>query len=210
MIKIMIADDHILIREGLKKIIGKEMDMSISGEAKNAAEVLSLLKSKSCDVLVLDITMPGKSGLDLLSELKEIAPEVKVLILSMHPEDQFAIRALKLSAYGYITKESAPEELVRAIRKVADGRRFISEDLAEKMATELSSDSEMPGHKTLSDREFQIFQFIAAGKKIGDIAQQLCLSKSTVTTYRHRILEKMYLKSDAEIIHYAMRHNLIT
>ncbi len=210
MIKIMIADDHILIREGLKKIIGKEMDMSIVGEAKNAAEVGTLLKSKTCDVLVLDITMPGKSGLDLLTELKEIAPEVKVLILSMHPEDQFAIRALKLSAYGYITKESAPEELVRAIRKVADGRRFISEDLAEKMATELSTDSETLGHKILSDREFQIFQLIAAGKKIGEIAEQLCLSKSTVTTYKHRILEKMYLKSDAEIIHYAMRHNLMT
>jgi len=209
MIKIFIADDHLLIREGFKKFIDKEVDMTVVGEAQNAAEVHEFLNHEECDVIVLDINMPGKSGLDLLAELKDMNLKSKVLILSMHPEDRFAVRALKLGAFGYITKESAPDELIKAIHKVNEGRKYVSSILAEKLAFEIGSDSDKALHEKLSDREFQILQMIGMGKTITMIADELSLSQSTVNTYRQRILEKMNMHSNAELIHYAIKNNLV-
>ena len=183
--------------------------MSVAGEAKNAAEVLDFLREKECDVIVLDINMPGKSGLDLLKELKDMNTKIKVLILSMHPEDRFAVRALKTGASGYITKESAPEELVKAIHKVYDGRRYVSNSLAEKLAFDLEAGSEKALHEKLSDREFQVMQLIGTGKTIIEIADALSLSHSTVNTYRQRILEKMDMRSNAELIYYVIKNNLV-
>lgn len=209
MIKVLIADDHILIREGFKKIIGKELDLTVIGEAENAEEALQIIREEECDVAVLDISMPGKTGLDLIRDLKEIMPHIKILILSMHPEDRFAVRALKAGASGYLTKESAPDELVKAIRKVADGRKYVSPNLAEQLAFEITGNGEKQPHELLSDREFQIFRMIAIGKKISEIADELYLSKSTVNTYRSRIFEKMNLQSNSELVHYAIRNKLI-
>ena len=209
MIKIFIADDHLLIREGFKKIIDKEVDMTVIGEAQNAAEVHEFLNSEECDVIVLDINMPGKNGLVLLAELKDMNLKSKVLVLSMHPEDRFAVRALKLGAFGYITKESAPDELIKAIHKVNEGRKYVSSILAEKLAFEIGSDSDKALHEKLSDREFQILQMIGMGKTITMIADELSLSQSTVNTYRQRILEKMNMHSNAELIHYAIKNNLV-
>jgi DNA-binding NarL/FixJ family response regulator len=209
MIRIFIADDHYLVREGFKKLIDRELGMKVIAEAKDANEVLSTIPDTEFDVMVLDINMPGKSGLDLLKDLKQIIPKVKVLILSIQPEDRFAIRALKMGAAGYITKESAPDELVKAIQKVHQGGKYVSQTLAEKLAFELDSDADRPPHEKLSDREFQVFQLIGAGKSMNEISEQLILSLSTVTTYRTRILEKMNMKTNAEIIHYAIKNNLV-
>ena len=209
MIKIFIADDHLLIREGFKKFIDKEVDMTVVGEAQNAAEVHEFLNHEECDVIVLDINMPGKSGLDLLAELKDMNLKSKILILSMHPEDRFAVRALKLGASGYITKESAPDELIKAIHKVNEGRKYVSSILAEKLAFEIGSDLDKALHEKLSGREFQILQMIGLGKTITMIADELSLSQSTVNTYRQRILEKMNLHSNAELIYYAIKNNLV-
>ncbi|MFQ5709252.1 MAG: response regulator [bacterium] len=209
MIEILIADDHVLIREGFQKLIEQEIGMSVVAKAENAAEVLDFTRENQCDVIVLDISMPGKSGFDLLKELKQQHPRIKVLILSMHPEDRFAIRALKSGAAGYITKESASEELIKAIRKVYDGGKYISQTLAEKLAFELDIATDKALHEQLSDREFQVFQLIGAGKTTNEIASKLSLSSSTVNTYRKRILEKTNLQSNAEIIHYAIRNKLV-
>ncbi len=209
MIKILIADDHSLIREGFKKYIDREMDMSVVGEAENAAQVHAFLNTKECDVIVLDINMPGKSGLDLLAELKDMKIKSKILILSMHPEDRFAVRALKLGASGYITKESAPDELIKAIHKVHQGRKYVSSILAEKLAFEIGADSDKALHEKLSDREFQILRMIGLGKTITMIADELSLSQSTVNTYRQRILEKMNMHSNAELIRYTIKNNLV-
>ncbi|MBL7073885.1 response regulator transcription factor [candidate division KSB1 bacterium] len=209
MIKILIADDHILIREGFKKIIDREIDLSVVGEAQNSREVLEFVKQKECDVIVLDISMPGRSGLDVLKELKAINPRINVLILSMHPEERFAIRALKAGASGYITKESAPAELVKAIRKVADGRKYVSETVAEDLTSALVSDKGRALHESLSDREFQVLRLIGLGKTVHDIADELSLSPSTINTYRARILDKMNMRSNVELIHYVIQNKLI-
>lgn len=209
MTKIFIADDHVLIREGFKRLIERELGIRIIGEAGSAAETLEAIQRSDCDVLVLDISLPDKSGLELIKELKAIAPQLKILILTMHPEDCFAIRALKAGAAGYLTKVSAPTELVKAIHKIAAGGRYVSESLAEKLAFELGSTAEKGAHEALSDREFEVFRRIAGGSPVSEIARALHLSTSTVNTYRQRILEKLQLKSNAEIIYYAMRHNLL-
>lgn len=209
MIKILIVDDHYLIREGFKKLIDREVGMSVAGEAENASEVLNFLNENQCDVVVLDINMPGRSGLDLLKDLREFHPEIRVLILSIQPEERFATRALRTGAGGYITKESAADELVKAIRKIHDGGKYVSQTLAEKMAFDLAGDSTKPLHENLSDREFQVFQMIGAGKSMNEISQELSLSLSTINTYRTRILEKMNLGSNADIIHYAIKNNLV-
>jgi two-component system invasion response regulator UvrY len=209
MIKVLIADDHSLIREGFKKIISREVDMEIVGEAKNAGEVLESLAKKECDVVVLDISMPQKSGLDLLKELKQHYGRIAVLILSMHPEDRFAVRALKAGASGYITKERAPEELVNAIRKIREGGKYITNSLAETLATHFVHDRENLPHENLSDREFQVFLSLAQGKSVADISVELSLSHSTINTYRARIFDKMNMKNNSEIIHYAIRNKLI-
>ncbi len=209
MIRVLIADDHVLIREGLKKLLKEEWDMSVVGEASNGQQVSDFLTDHEVDILVLDISMPGRSGLDVLKELKQTSPKLPVLVLSMHPEERFAVRSLRAGASGYITKESAGEELVKAIRKIVDGGRYISLTLAEKLAFGLDADSSRPLHETLSDREYQVMGMIATGKKMSEIAEELSLSIRTVNTYRARILEKMQMKTNAELIHYAIENGLV-
>jgi len=209
MIRVLIADDHSLIREGFKKIISREVDLKVVGEAQNSNEVLQFLSRNECDVIVLDISMPEKSGLDLLSELGEYYGRIAVLILSMHPEERFAIRALKAGASGYITKERAPEELVQAIRKIYKGGKYITSTLAEKLAMNIGRDAEKLPHERLSNREFQVFLSLAMGKPVAEIAKELFLSQSTINTYRARIFDKMNMNNHSELIHYAIRNKLI-
>jgi two-component system, NarL family, invasion response regulator UvrY len=209
MIKILIADDHVLIREGLRKILKEAPDMSVISEAQNAREVFERLKENSPDVVVLDISLPGKSGLEILKDLKQEKPDIPVLILSMHPEDRFAVRALKAGAAGYVTKESAAQDLIKAIRKVVQGRKYVSAALAEKLAFDLEASTGKALHELLSDREYQVMCMIAAGKTVKEISAELFLSISTVNTYRARILEKMNMKTDAELIRYAIENQLI-
>ncbi|TAK07172.1 response regulator transcription factor [bacterium] len=208
MIKVLIADDHAVVRQGLKQILSEQPDMNVLGEAGSIPELLDHVRKQKWDIVVLDISMPGRGGLDGLKELKQEQPKLPVLILSIHPEDQFAVRALKAGASGYLTKDSAPEELVQAIRKLLAGRKYIGPELAEKLATDLEANSAKARHETLSDREFQILRLIASGKSVTEIAQKLSLSVKTVSTYRARILEKMNMRTNAELMHYAIKHNL--
>ena len=208
MINILIADDHELIREGLKKILKKEPDMQVLGEAGNAQQVFELVKHHKLSIVLLDISMPGPSGLDVLTELRRDYPRLPVLILSMHPEDRFAVRALKAGAAGYVTKDGAVAELVNAIRKVVDGGKYISPHLAEKLAEDLKKE-EKPLHETLSDREFQVMCMIASGKKTSEIAEELTLSVSTINTYRTRVLEKMDMATNVDLTRYAIENHLI-
>ena len=205
----MLTDDHAVVRRGLKQIIAEEFPRATFGEARNAQEALDLVWKENWDIVVLDITMPGRSGLEVLREIKKSKPKIPVLVLSMHPENQFAIRVLKRGASGYMTKESAPQELVGAIRKVLAGGRYVSNSLAERLATDLSSDTHKPAQELLSDREFQVLRLIASGKQVSEIAKELSLSVKTISTYRTRILEKMGLKNNAELMHYAMHHQLV-
>ncbi len=209
MINVLIADDHALIREGLKKILNGEPDMTVVGEASNVAELLTALKRLVVNIILLDITMPGESGLDALKELRQKYPHVPVLILSFHPEHRFAVRALKAGAAGYLTKESAAEEVVQAIRKVVGGGKYVSAALAEQLAAELDDAGGKLPHETLSDREFQVMRLIAAGKKNSEIAEELAVSVNTVNTYRMRIFEKMKMQSNVELSRYAVEHGLI-
>ena len=207
MIKILVADDHPIVRRGLKEILAEESDMQVGGEAATAEEVFRKVRAEPWDVVLLDITMPG-GGLDVLKELRRLYPKLSVLVLSMHPEDQFGLRVLKLGAAGYMTKESAPEELVKAIRKVCQGGKYVSSSLAEKLAFHLEDDRLKPPHEALSDREYQVMCLIASGKRVSDIAQELSLSVKTVSTYRARILEKMKLKNNAELTRYVLEKQL--
>ncbi|HEY8399956.1 MAG TPA: response regulator transcription factor [Cytophagaceae bacterium] len=209
MIKILIGDDHVLIREGLKKVLKSEKDMSVVAEAENASDVLKFVQEKQLDIVVLDITMPGRSGLDILKELKKFHPKLPVLVLSMHAEERYAVRALKAGASGYLTKQSAGDELVAAIRKVVSGGKHISTKLAERLASELEKPKEKAYHETLSNREYQVFCKIASGESIQDIAEELSLSQSTVNTYRQRVMEKMHMSTNAELIRYALEYQLI-
>lgn len=209
MIKILIADDHAIVREGLKQIVADTSDMIVTAEASDGHEVLALLSKNNYDVVVLDMAMPGLTGLDILKQIKRETPELPVLILSVHPEEQYAVRALKAGASGYLTKERAPDELITAIRKVSMGGKYITSSLAEKLAFELEVDAEKPPHKTLSDREFQVMCMIAKGRTIKNIAEELYLSPKTVSTYRSRILEKMKMKSNEELTHYVINNHLI-
>ncbi len=209
MINILIADDHVLIREGLKKILKNEPDMVVVGEAQNTRELFKHAKKGNLSIILLDISMPGESGLDALRDLRKESPKVPILILSMHPEDRFAVRALRAGASGYITKETAVEELVNAIRKIVWGGKYVSQSLAEKLAFELNGETDKPPHMALSDREFQVMRMIAAGKKRTEIAEELSLSLSTVNTYRTRILEKMRMETNVELARYAIEHGLI-
>jgi len=208
-IRIIIADDHSFLREGIKKTIQDEIDMKIVGEASNANDAMNIIRELEPDVTIMDISMPGKSGLDVLKDLKAMKKKYRILILSMHPEDRFAIRALKAGAAGYLTKESAPDELVKAIRTVLTGRKYVSKALAEKLADILSDDMDKMPHEQLSDREYDVFIKIASGKKAVDIAAELSISVHTVNTYRARILEKLSMSSNVELTQYAMHNNLI-
>ncbi len=208
--KVLIADDHAVVRRGLKQIISEEPDFELAGEAKNGQEVLELLEQNGCDVLVLDITMPDKNGLTVLQEVKVLRPKLPVLIMSMHPEDQFAIRALRLGASGYLTKESAPEELVGALKKVISGGKYISATLAEQLVAEVgATEIVRPSPERLSDREFQVLRQIALGRTLSQIAEALNLSVKTVSTYRARLLLKMKMKTNAELVRYAVQHGLV-
>ena len=210
MLKILIADDHPILRQGIKQIIEEAPDMEVTGEASNGAEVLTKVYNNSFDIIVLDITMPGRSGLEALKQLKKEKPKTPVIILSMHPEEQYAVRALKAGASGYLTKASAPEELVTAIRKVAQGGKYISATLAEILASDLGADSKKQPHETLSNREYQVLCMISSGKTLTGIAEELCLSIKTIGTYRARILAKMNMKNNAELIHYAFKNQLVS
>ncbi len=204
------ADDHAVVRQGLKLILADHFKKAVFGQARNASEALFRITKEHWDVLVLDITMPGRSGLEILQDVKRLRPKLPVLVLSMHPEDQFAVRMLKAGAGGYMTKESADEELVGAIKKVVDGGRYISPSLAERMASYLSVDVQKAPHERLSDREFQVLRMIASGKTVSQIGRELSLSVKTISTYRARVLEKMDMKNSAELTHYAVQHNLVS
>jgi DNA-binding NarL/FixJ family response regulator len=209
MLKILIADDHPIVRQGLKQILSEEPDMGTFGEAQNCQEVLELVRKQDWDIVVLDITMPGRGGLDVLKELKHEHPKLPVLMLSVHSEDQYAVRALKAHASGYLTKDSAPEELLNAIRKILRGGKYVSPSLAEKLAFDLETETEKPLHETLSDREYQVMLMIASGKTVSQIAVELSLSVKTIDTYRARILEKMKMKTNAELMHYVIKNKLV-
>jgi DNA-binding NarL/FixJ family response regulator len=209
MIRVLIADDHAIVRQGLRQILTDTPDMEVGGEAANGFEALQKIRGAGpWDVVLLDVSMPGKNGIDTLKQIKDECPRLPVLVLSMYPEDQYAVRLLKAGAAGYLTKESAPEQLVSAIRTVAAGRKYISPTVAELLASEISRDTEQPLHAALSDREFEILRLIASGMTPTDIAAQLRLSVKTVSTYRVRLLEKMQLKNNAELTHYAVKHGL--
>jgi two-component system invasion response regulator UvrY len=207
--KILITDDHAVVRQGLKQILAAEFKRATFGEAGNAQEAIDRVWRENWDVVVLDITMPGRSGLEVLQEIRRSRPKLPVLVLSMHPEDQFALRLLKAGAAGYMTKETAPAQLVGAVRKVIAGGRYISPSLAEKMASYLSVDVRYPPHEQLSDREFCVLRLIASGKTVTAIARELSLSVKTISTYRSRILEKMNLSNNAELTHYAIQNHLV-
>src|ERR1043166_84769 len=207
--KILIADDHAVVRHGLKQILADDFKRATFGEASSGQEALSKVWQEKWDVVVLDITMPGRGGLEVLKEIKKSQPKLPVLVLSMHPEDQFAVRVLKAGASGYMTKESAPEELVGAIKKVMSGGRHVSTSLAELMAAYISIDAKRPPHELLSNREFQVMRLIASGKTVSAIAKELSLSVRTVSTYRTRILDKTGMKTNAELTHYAIQNNLV-
>ncbi len=209
MIKILIADDHAIVREGLKQIVAEEKDMLVAGEAENANEMFELLKKDSFAIIILDISMPGRSGLEALRYLKKNYPETPALILSMFSEEQYGLRALKAGAAGYLKKVSAPTELVSAIRKIVSGGKYINQSLAEKLADDYDSAKKERVHDKLSDREYQIMCFIALGKSAEEIANDLSISINTVYTYRNRILEKMHLKSNVELTQYALQNKLI-
>lgn len=207
MIKVLIADDHPVVRSGTKQFLEKTSDIVVTGEASNGEEALDKIEKESFDVLLLDISMPGSSGMDVLRQIKKINPDIQVLILTMHPERQYAVRALKMGAAGYLTKESPSEELVTAIRTIATGKRYISESLAETLAYYI--EREKNPHENLSHREHQIMRKICSGKRLVEIAEELSLNISTVSTYHVRILKKMNMKNDVELSHYAVKHKLV-
>jgi DNA-binding NarL/FixJ family response regulator len=208
MIRVFIADDHAIVREGLKQIVSEAADMVVADEAKDGNEVLEKTLTGDYDIVMLDITMPGINGLDALKQIKSQRPELPILVLSMHPEEQYALRVLKAGASGYLTKESAPEELITSIRRVSRGMKYVSPSLAQRLASELEIDHAKPLHETLSDREYQVMCMVAGGKPVKQIADELSLSIKTVSTYRRRILEKMGMKNNAELVRYAMEHDL--
>lgn len=209
MIKVFIVDDHEIIREGLKKILKEESDLVVVGEAQSGDEVLLNIKNIDCDIMLLDMNMPGRSGLELIADLKNLKPNMHILVLSIHPEDKFALRTLKSGASGYLCKDTALEELVIAIRKVYVKGRYLSTTLAEQLAFDFMPDREQLPHELLSSREQEIMVMLASGKKVKDIAKDLNLSISTVFTYRVRIFEKLKIKSNVELTHYAIANKLV-
>lgn len=212
MIRILLADDHSIVRKGLKQILQEEFPEANFEEAADGLELLRKARTFNADIIISDLSMPGRSGMDTLKQLKSELPATPVIILSIHPEDQYAIRVLKAGAQGYITKEAAPEELVKAVRQVLKGRRYITHSLAEKLAEAIGGhvqEYEMP-HQSLSDREFYVLKMISSGKTVSEIAESLSLSVNTISTYRARILEKMNMHTNAELTHYAISNNIIS
>jgi len=208
-LRILVVDDHPIVRQGLKQTLADAADVGEIGEAANGQEALDLIRQRDWDAVVLDIGLPGRGGIEILKDIKRERPRLPVLILSMHPEDQYAIRALRAGAGGYLTKEAATDRLLEAIRKITTGGRFISADLAERLAMELSLEVTGPPHASLSDREFEVLCLIGSGLSVGDIADRMSLSVKTVSTYRTRILEKMRMKNNAELMQYVLTNRLI-
>lgn len=208
MIRVLIADDHTIIRKGLTQILLEEFPDAIIKEVADGAELLKQARAGKWDIIISDLSMPGKTGLESLKQIREENPKQSVLILSMHPEDQYAIRVLRAGAAGYLNKEGAPEELIKAVRQILSGRRYISPAVAEKLAEDLNQDSTKALHESLSDREFHVLKLISSGKTVSEIADILALSVATVSTYRARILLKMNMKTNAELTHYAIENKL--
>jgi DNA-binding NarL/FixJ family response regulator len=208
MYKILIADDHPIVRRGLRQILEETRFVMSVDEASNGREAIELVKNGQIDIVLLDISMPGMNGLEVMEELRRLKPSLPVLILSIYPEEEYAVRALKAGAAGYLTKKSAPDELVVAIKKLYKGERYISPSLADYLASNLTDDKDKPLHKNLSNREFQVMRMIASGKTLKEIAQEINLSPKTISTFRARILQKMHLKSNAELIQYAIKNRL--
>jgi len=209
LIRILIADDHAIVREGLKQILVDMPDLVVAGEAANGAEAMQAIRAEKWDVVLLDISMPGSSGLDVLKQAKSEQPKLRVIVLSMYPEAVYALRALRAGASGYVTKNSATKELATAIQTVVNGGRYVSATLAEKLAFDLGNEAEKPPHEALSDRELQVLRLIAQGLTTSAIAKDLSLSVQTVSTYRARILEKMQLKNNAALVRYAVENDLV-
>jgi two-component system, NarL family, invasion response regulator UvrY len=208
-VRILIADDHPVVRQGLKQVLASDPEMTVVGEAKNGNEALELARTLEWDVAVLDYSMPDRTGLDVLKVIKREFPERPVLILSMYPEDLHAARMLKAGAAGYLTKESADQELIAAIKKVAGGHKYVSPTLAEKLAFELATDAQKPLHEALSDREYRVMWLLASGKQISEIGELMFLSPSTISTYRTRVLEKLGLTNNADLVRYVIEHRLV-
>ncbi len=208
-IRVLVADDHAIVREGLKQILAKQRDIIVAGEAANGNDVLAMVRAQAWDVLVTDMSMPGRSGIELIKLVKEACPKLPVLVLSMYGEDQYAVRAIRAGAAGYLNKESASDQLVTAIRKIASGGVHVSQAVAEAMFHNLRGDSTAAPHEQLSNREFQVLRLIASGKSATEIAGDLKLSPKTVSTHKTRILEKMHMSNQAELIRYALEHKLV-
>ncbi|MCC6967658.1 MAG: response regulator transcription factor [Nitrospira sp.] len=209
MTKILVVDDHAVVRQGVKQILNEQFQGAVIGEARNAEEMIDRIRKFTWDIVVLDVGMPGKSGLDALKDLKQVCPKLPVLVLSAYPEDQLARRMLKAGASGYLTKDSAPNELVQALKKILGGGKFVSASMAELLVANLNEEVGRPLHELLSDREYQVMCLIAVGKSLKEIADDLCVGISTVNTYRARILEKMQFKNNTELTHYAIENRLV-
>lgn len=207
-IRVLIADDHAIVRQGLRQILSDTPDLTVAGEAENGVQAVQMVRGGEWDVVLMDVSMPDRNGIDALKLIKKEFPRLPVLILSMYPEEQYAIRALRAGAAGYLTKQSAPDLLVTAIRQVASGKKYVSPSLAEELANAIGEDTERPAHEKLSDREYQTLCMIASGKTPTEIAEALNLSVKTVSVYRARLLEKMHLRNNAELTHYGLKHGL--
>src|SRR5512143_2544578 len=208
-LRILLADDHAVVRQGVKQILAEAFAQATFGEAQNAPELLALVANERWDIVVLDLSMPGGNGLEALKQIKHNQPQLPVLVLSMYPEDQYAVRTIRAGAAGYLNKESAPEELVTAIRKILNGGEYISASVADELVLHARHEDDQPLHKLLSDREYQVLCLIAAGKEVKEISTELALSAKTISTYRTRLLEKMNMKTNAELTHYAIQNGLV-
>ena len=208
MIRVLIADDHAVVRRGLRQILAETKDIAVTGEAETGFQAIKIARQDTFDVMLLDVSLPDKNGIEVLKQAKKEHPRLAVLMLSMHTEREFAVRALKAGASGYLTKQSAPEQLITAIRHVAAGKKYVSPALAEELANALGGDTEQPLHETLSDREFQTLRLIASGKSLSAISAELCLSPKTVSVYRSRLLEKLKLRNNSELTRYAINNRL--
>ncbi len=209
MIRVMIADDHAIVRQGLKQILSETDDISVAGEAETGFEAITIVRQHVFDVMLLDISLPDRNGIEVLKQIKKDQPNFTILMLSMHHESEFAIRAIKAGAAGYLSKQSAPMQLVTAIRQVAAGRKYITPSLAQELANAITLDTDQPLHNSLSDREYQTLCLIAAGKSLSEISTSLCLSPKTVSVYRARLMEKLKLTNNSELVRYAIKHNLV-